>query len=81
VKKRKINWFCRVSRTAGLAKIILQGTTQRGKSRGRQKDGWEIDWAWLRFCDTLEESENNVNWAKTVAGRVCGAPMANMTTG
>ena len=59
-----------VSRSAGLAKIILQGTVQRGKSRGRQKNGWEnniFDWTGLRFCDTLKESENNVNWRETVA--------------
>ena len=30
-----------VSRSAGLAKIILRGTVQRGKSRERQKNGWE----------------------------------------
>ena len=42
-----------VSRSAGLAKIILQGTVQRGKSRGRQKNGWEnniFDWQGWGFA-------------------------------
>ena len=58
-----------VSRWARLAKIILQGTVQRGKSRGRQRNGWEnniFDLTGLRFCDTLKESENNVSWREAV---------------
>ena len=58
-----------VSRWAGLAKIILQGTVQRGKSRGRQRNGWENNifvLTGLRFCDTLTESENNVSWREAV---------------
>ena len=58
-----------VSRWAGLAKIILQGTVQRGKSRRRQRNGWEnniFDLTGLRFCDTLKESENNVSWREAV---------------
>ena len=37
VKKRKLKWFGHVSRSAGLAKTILQGTVQGGRRRGRQK--------------------------------------------
>ena len=36
VKKRKLKWFGHVSRSAGLAKTILQGTVQGGRRRGRQ---------------------------------------------
>ena len=37
VKKRKFKSFGHVSRSAGLAKTILQGALQEGRRRGRQK--------------------------------------------
>ena len=37
VKKRKLKSFGHVSRSAGLAKTILQGALQEGRRRGRQK--------------------------------------------
>ena len=37
VKKRKLKSFGHVSRSAGLAKTILQGAVQGGRRRGRQK--------------------------------------------
>ena len=40
VKKQKLRWFGRVSRSSGLAKTILQGAV-KGKKRGRQKKRWE----------------------------------------
>ena len=43
VKKRKLKWFGHVSRSAGLAKTILQRTVQGGRRRGRQKKRWEND--------------------------------------
>ena len=70
VKKRKLKWFGHVSRSAGLAKKILQATVQGGRSRGRQKKGWEnhiSEWAGLRFCDALREAENKIKWRKRVA--------------
>ena len=39
VKKGKLRWFGHVSRSSGLANIILQGTV-KGK-RGIQKNRWE----------------------------------------
>ena len=41
VKKRKLRWFGRVSRSSGLAKTILQGTVKGKRKRGRQKKRWE----------------------------------------
>ncbi|CAH3178366.1 unnamed protein product [Porites evermanni] len=37
VKKHKLKWFGHVSRSAGLAKTILQGTVHGGRRRGRKK--------------------------------------------
>ena len=36
VKKRKLEWYDHVTRSKGLAKIILQDTTRRGRKRERQ---------------------------------------------
>ena len=52
VKRRKFKWFGHVSRSAGLAKTILQGTVQGGRRRGPQKKCWEnniSEWTGLKF--------------------------------
>ena len=35
VKRRKLQWYGRVSRSSGLAKTILQGTVRGGGRQGR----------------------------------------------
>ena len=37
VKRRKLQWYGHVSRSSGLAKIILQGTVKGGRRQGRQR--------------------------------------------
>ena len=37
VKKRKLRWFYHVSRSAGLAKTILQGTVKGTKKKEKKK--------------------------------------------
>ena len=37
VKRRKLQWYGRVSRSSGPAKTILQGTVKGGRRQGRQK--------------------------------------------
>ena len=63
--------FWHESRSAGLAKtIILQGTVQGGRRRGRQKKHWEnniSEWTGLKFCNTLRKSENKIKWRERVA--------------
>ena len=41
VKKRKLRWYGHISRSSGMAKIILQGTVEGARRRGRQKEKWE----------------------------------------
>ena len=41
VKKRKLRWYGHKTISTGLAKLILQGTIQGGRRRGRQKKRWE----------------------------------------
>ena len=41
VKRRKLQWYGRVSRSSGLTKIILQGTGKGGRRQGIQRKRWE----------------------------------------
>ena len=41
VKRHKLQWYGRVSRSSGLAKNILQGTVKGGRRQGRQRKRWE----------------------------------------
>ena len=43
VKRRKLKCYGNVSRSSGLAKIILQSTLKRGRRQGRQRNRWEED--------------------------------------
>ena len=47
-----------ISRSAGMAKTILQGTVKGERQRGRQKKRWEdniTEWTGMGFGDSLRE--------------------------
>ncbi|CAM4530358.1 unnamed protein product [Leuciscus chuanchicus] len=70
VKKRKLNWYGHVTRSSGLAHIILQGTVQGSRRRGRQRKRWEDnirEWTGLELSDTVRKAENREEWNKLVA--------------
>ena len=55
MKKRKLRWYGHITRSTGLAKMILQGTVQGGR-RGRQKKRWEdniTEWTGLKLGEAL----------------------------
>ena len=65
VKKRKLKWYCHISRSSGMAKIILQGTVQGARRRGRKKKRWEDninEWTRMKFRDFLREAEDRERW-------------------
>ena len=41
VRKRKLRWYGHITRSTGLAKMILQGTVQGVRKKGKQKKRWE----------------------------------------
>ena len=41
VRKRTLRWYGHITRSTGLAKMILQGTVQGERRKGRQKKRWE----------------------------------------
>ena len=56
VKKRKLRWYGHISRSSGMARIILQGA----RMGGRQKKRWEDnskEWTGIEFEDLLRASE------------------------
>ena len=53
-----------------LAKMILQGTVQGGRRRGRQKKRWEdnvTEWTGLKLGEALRKAENREEWRTVVA--------------
>ena len=70
VKKRKLRWYGHKTRSKGLAKMILQGTAQEGRKRGRQKKRWEdniTEWIGLKLGEALRKAENREEWRTVVA--------------
>ena len=70
VKRRKLQSYGHVSRSSGLAKIILQGTVKGGRRQSRQRKRWEDnirEWTGLEFGRSQRAAENRGKWRKLVA--------------
>ena len=70
VKRRKLQWHGRVSRSSGLAKTILQGTVKGGRRQGGQRKRLEDnirEWTGLEFGKSQRAVENREKWRKLVA--------------
>ena len=55
VKKRKLRWFCHISRSSGFAKTILKGTVKGKRRKGSQKKRWEDknkEWTGMDFASS-----------------------------
>ena len=53
VKRRKLKWYEHVSRSSGLARIVLQSTMKGGRRQGRQRKRSEDnirEWTGLEFA-------------------------------
>ena len=66
VKRRKLQWYGHVSRSSGLAKIILQGGRRQGGQRKRWEDNIR-EWTGLEFGKSQRAVENREKWRKLVA--------------
>ena len=70
VKKRKLRWYGRISRSSGMVKTILQGTVKGAKRRGRLKKRSEDkvkEWTGMEFEDSLRAAEDREGWKGIVA--------------
>ena len=68
-KRRKLKWYGHVSRSTGLAKIILQGTVKGGRGQSRQKKRWEDnirEWRGLEFTKSQRAVKNTEKWRKLI---------------
>ena len=69
IKRCKLQWYGHVSRSAGLAKTILQGTVKGGRRQGRQRKRWEDnirEGTGLEFGKSQRAVENREKWRKLV---------------
>ena len=70
VKRRKLQRYGHVSRSLGLAKIILQSRAKGGRRQGRQRKRWEDnirEWTGLEFAKSQRAVESRGKWRKLVA--------------
>ena len=70
VKRRKLQWYGRISRSSGLAKTILQGRVKGGRRQHRQRKRWEDNinkWTGLEFAKSQRAVENRAKWRKLLA--------------
>ena len=77
VKKRKLRWYGHISRSAGTAKTIMQGTVKGTIRRGRQKKRWEYnitEWTGMGFGDSLRAAEDGGNGGKVLLQRILWCP-------
>ena len=69
VKRRKLQWYCHVSRSSGLAKTILQGTVKGGRRQVRQRKRLKDnirEWTGLVLAKSQRAVENRSKWRKLV---------------
>ena len=70
VKRHKLQCYGHVSRSSGLAKIVLQDTVKGGRRQGRQRKRWEDnirERTGLEFGKSERTVENREKWRKLVA--------------
>ena len=84
IKRRKLQWYGHVSRSSGLAKIILQGTLKGGRRHVRQRKRWEDnirEWTGLEFAKSQRAVENREKMEETGCEIICCAPTTIAVTG
>ena len=69
VKARKMKWYGHVTRSSGLSKIILQGTVEGKRKRGRPRKRWACniqEWTGLSFADSQASAHDRQRWRSVV---------------
>ena len=65
VKQRKLKWYGHVTRSDGLTKVILQGTVEGRRRRGRPNKSWIdniAEWTGKSFAETQAMAHNRQEW-------------------
>ena len=70
VRKRKLRWYVHITRSTGLAKMILKGTAQGGRRKVRHKKRWEDnipEWRGLVLGEIRKNADDRKEWRKVIA--------------
>ncbi|KAK2162299.1 hypothetical protein NP493_1527g00015 [Ridgeia piscesae] len=84
VKRRKLKWYGHITRSSGLAKTILRGTAQGGRTRSRQKKRWEDnipEWTGMTLGAATRKTERREEWRELVARSSVAPQRSTKTTG
>ena len=77
VKRRKLKWYGHVTGSDGLTKLILQGTVEGRRRRGRPKKSWIdniAEWTGKSFAETQAMAHNRQEWRDLMRKSVMTRP-------
>ena len=77
VKRQKLKWYWHVTRSDGLTKVMLQGTVEVRRRRGRPKKSWIdniAEWTGKSFAETQAMAHNRQNWRDLMRKSVMTRP-------
>lgn len=84
IKRRKMSWFGHVTRHNTLPKMILQGTLEGGRRRGRQMKSWMDnikEWTRLDSPTLLRRAEDRAGWRSLAASASLMSPLRPYRSG
>ncbi len=77
VMRQKLKWYGHVTRSDGLTKVILQGTVEGSRRRGRPKKSWIdniVEWAGESFAETQAMAHSRQEWRELMRKSVMTLP-------
>jgi len=77
VKERKLKWYGHTTRAAGMPKLILQGTVEGRRKRGRQRKRWADnikEWTGLPFAKSQMMAHDRAEWRRVVYSAAMQCP-------
>ena len=81
VKRRKLKWYGHVTRSDGLTKVILQGTVEGSRRRGRPKKRWSdniAEWTGKSFAETQAMAHNRQEWRELTRKSIMTRPYGSL---
>ena len=69
VRKRKLRWYGHITRSIGLAKMIIQDPVRGGRRKGSQEKRWEdniTEWTGLKLGEAKTNADNREGWRKVI---------------
>ena len=82
VKRRKLKWYGHVTRSDGLTEVILQGTVEGSRRRGRPKKSWSDniqEWTGKSFAETQAIAHHRQEWRELTRKSTMTRPLRLLT--